>query len=160
MSTCKNCGELLVCKHCGSAAVKVRSPADHRRFFAMIAAAYSHWREAHEFTPDSPEHLRKWLLCKAGYRESTEIAADITEDQPALAKLIALTIESALKAANSSAFVRVYGDRVAVHAAKSIAFDKLDQKKFGQIREAVEQIIGEELGVPTDELLKEHERAA
>jgi hypothetical protein len=52
----------------GAKGPKVRSPADHRRFFGVIKAAFLHWPEKHEFQPEDPEHLRAWLLCRAGYK--------------------------------------------------------------------------------------------
>jgi hypothetical protein len=36
----------------GAKGPKVRSPADHRRFFGCIKAAFMHWPEQHDFQPD------------------------------------------------------------------------------------------------------------
>lgn len=153
----------MKCPACGFALTehsKARSPQDHRRFFGVIAATYHHWPESHEFQPDSSEHLRSWLLCKAGYRDVTTIPVEFAEDQPALLKLVSLAAESAVKAAKGYAFIRPHGSALAVFSAKSIAWDKLDQAGFNRIRDAVEAVILAETGMKPDDILKNTEAAA
>lgn len=142
------------CPHCGVVLTKHRSGPDHRRFFAVIKAAFHHWPSGHEFTPDSPEHLRAWLTCRAGYRDSTPIYLpdDATETMRVLFRL---GIEAAIRAANGYAFVTPYRDAVAVHTPKSIAWDKLNQKDFGALRTAVEDVIKAETGLDAEQLLTE-----
>ncbi len=130
-----------------------RSSDDHRRFFALVNAAFTHWPEQHDFRPDNAEHLRAWLLCKAGYRKTTMIETD----EPAAT---VASIEAAFRAADTYAFVRPYGDGVAVYSPKSLAWDKLDQKKFWPIRDEVTAVIEDVIGVKADELLKQTERVA
>lgn len=146
------------CPHCGKSIHAARSPDDHRRLFGLINAAYHHWSEAHDFQPDSSEALRSWLLCKAGYRDVVTIP--VPGDSPEVARLAVLAVEGALKAAKSHAFVRPHGAGLAVFTPKSLAFDKLDQRSFGPIRDAVEALIEQETGLAADQLLKEHEAAA
>lgn len=145
------------CPHCGGILSKFRSGPDHRRFFALVHAAFGQWPHAHDFKPDNPEHLRKWLLCAAGWRDVTEIAVPETEDQPGLARLIAISMQAAIEASGSYAFVRPdpNGGRVAVYSAKSIAWDTIKQSEFAPIRSAVEDVITRELGVEADALLRE-----
>lgn len=128
----------------------------------MIGAAFDQWPEGHECKPDDAEYLRKWLLCKAGYREVTEIATPQFEGEPAVARLLALAMEAAIRAADGIGFVRpaADGSRVAVYKAKSIAWDKLDQAQFNEIRSRVEAIIEQVIGVSGDELLKNKDLAA
>ena len=153
------------CPHCGVELVKVRSVKDHRRFFGVIAKAFDNWPEAHEFQPTSSEHLRAWLLCRAGYHtvETIPVEHSGAEVQPAILKLVSLAVEGSVKAALAEgdyAFTRVHGSGIAVFRPKSIGFATLDQKAFGPLREAVEQIIEIAIGVKADELLKEAEKAA
>lgn len=149
------------CPHCGKSLVKARSPDDHRRFFAIVRAAADQWPEHHEFQPDGEsitdkaEHLRAWLLIKAGYFNVTPIDAEYAADQPAMARLVALSIEAALKAVPGHAFVRVHGDRIGVFSARSLKWDTMDQKQFGAVREAVEAVISDAIGVEPETLLKE-----
>lgn len=152
-SKCPNCGFTLT-EH-----ASVRSAPDHRRLFGLIRAAYHHWPENHDFQPDNAEHLRGYLLCKAGYRDVTTIPVEFAEDQPAVLKLVALAAEGAVKAAKGHAFIRPHGAGLAVFSAKSIAWDKLDQKAFGKVREAVEEVIKAETGIDPDQLLKEMDAA-
>lgn len=148
------------CPHCKQPMKAVRSPADHRRFFGLIRATFHHWPEFHDFAPDNEEHLRKWLLCKAGYRDVTMIPVEFADDQPGLMRLITIAAESAVKAAGGYAFMRPHGDGIAVFAAKSIKWDTLDQKQFNAIRDAVESVIEAETGLKPDEILKQTHEAA
>lgn len=151
---------MTTCPHCKQPIKAPRSPADHRRFFGVIRAAFHHWPEAHDFQPDSDQHLRKWLLCRAGYRDVTTIPCEFAEHEPAVLKLVALAAEGAVKAAKGHAFIRPHGAGIAVFSAKSIKWDELDQKAFGKVREAVEEVIRAEIGIDPDQLLKEAETAA
>ncbi len=154
--------QLHCCPHCGTMLTKARSAPMHRRFFALVAAAFSQWPERATFRPDDAEHLRSWLLCKVNYRQSREIEVAYSEGNPELTRETAIAIEAALKEAGAHAFIRPHpdGGSVAVYRAKSLAWDKCDQKEFGPVAEAVEAIIEAELGVTADTLLKETERAA
>lgn len=141
---------------------KPRSVEQLRRFFAMLRAMFSHWPEKVEFQPDSLEHLRKWVLCKAGHRDATDIPVAFAEDQPGLTKLAAIAIEAAIKAAGGFPFVRAHpdGGLVRVFKAKSIAFDKLGQAEFNRLNDEVELAYASETGLDPEQVLKESERAA
>jgi hypothetical protein len=121
-----------------------------------------HWPDSHEFRPDSPEHLRAYLLCKAGHRKVREINVAYSDHNPQLAKLTALAIEAAIKEAGAIAFVRpdAVGGRVAVYTPKSVNWTECNQKDFAKVAEAVEQIIEDAIGIKADDLLKETQRAA
>lgn len=147
------------CPTCGQAKPKKpRSIDDHRRFFGVINAACKNWPEAHEFQPDDREHLRAWLLCKAGFRDTVTIPCE--SDDPHILKLATLATEAAIKAAKNVAFVRPHGVALAVFTPKSIKFETLDQTQFGSIRQAVEEIIEAETGMKADDLLKSEDAAA
>lgn len=146
------------CPACGYIAGKSRSTADHRRFFAVIRAAFQNWPENHEFQPDDAEHLRAWLLCRAGYRDVTTIPVP-SDMPPSVVRLITLATEASIKAAKSKgaavhAFVRPGEHAVAVFSAKSIDFNTLDQREFGRVRDAVEAVIAAELHVTAADLLR------
>jgi hypothetical protein len=138
---------------------QVRSPADHKRLFAAIRAAFMHWPESHSFQPEDPEHLRAWLLCRAGYKSVTEIPVEDSWPD-AMRDLALLAAESALKAAKSHAFVRPHPGGLFVFTPKSLAWENLGQKEFGQVRESVEEVIKCETGREASELLRETTRAA
>jgi len=141
------------CPHCGGILHKARSLPDHRRFFGLISRAFHNWPEKHEFQPETSEHLRSWLLCKAGYRQATPIhMPDLATDH--MRTLFRLSIEAAIAAADGFAFVVPYRDVVAVIKPKSIAWDKLGQAEFGAVRDAVSDVIERETGIAVDDLLK------
>lgn len=123
---------------------------------------FHHWPEHAEFRPESEEHLRKWVLIKAGHREATDIPVDWTEDQPALARLASLAIEASVKAAGAFAFVRPHpeGGMVRVFRAKSIAFGSLGQADFNRLNDEVEAAYRAETGLEADVVLKQTENAA
>jgi hypothetical protein len=146
------------CPACGQVKPKrPRSVDDHRRFFGVIRAAFKQWPEADDFQPDNEEHLRSFLLCKAGYRETVTVPFE--SDDPAITRLAVLAVEASIKAAQTYAFVRPHGTGVAIFTAKSLKFDTLDQKLFGPLREAVEAIIENTIGVKADALLKGEDAA-
>lgn len=148
------------CPTCGVDAKSSRSSPDHRRFFGLIAAAFHHWPEAHEFQASDAEHLRGWLLCKAGFCERTSVECALAYDNPSAAKLVALACEGAMRASGGRGFIRVHRDHIVVFTPKSIAWDKIDQKVFNDVRDRVTAVIEQETGLEADRLLKETEAAA
>ena len=152
---------MKACPHCGSEIEggKPRSIDQLRRFFGMVRAMFAHWPDSAEFQPDTPEHLRKWALIKAGHREATDIDIAASASQT---KILAAAIEGALKAAGAHAFVRPdpHGGRVRIFRAKSIAFAHLGQAEFNRLNDEVENVYRAETGLDPDEVLKEQERAA
>lgn len=133
------------CPECGCeiGAKKRRSLPDHRRLFALIKDAFDNWPEAHEFTPENPEHLRAWLICKAGWREAK--AYDLGDK--ADAAVVAIALEAGIKAARGVAFVRVIGRSVAVITPLSMDFRKMGQAEFGLLRDAITDLIKAETGI-------------
>lgn len=136
------------CPECGCeiGAKKRRSVPDHRRLFALIKQAFDNWPEGHEFTPENPEHLRAWLVCKAGWREAT--AYDLGER--ADADVVALALQAGIKAAKGVGFVKVHGRSVAVITPKSIDFRSMGQAEFGLLRDAITDIIQDVTGIDAE----------
>ena len=119
--------------------------------FALIHAAYHQWPEDHEYQFEGEEKFRAWLLCKAGWHTARYIDTTGVEDS----KVIAAAIEAAFRAADANAFVRVFGDQVAVFSPRSMAFTEADQREFAPIAQRIEEIIEAEVGVTSDQLLRE-----
>lgn len=142
-----------LCDHCPAKAD--RSLPQHRRLFGLIKAAHMHWPESAEFTPISEEHLRKWLLCKAGHHTvKTLTLADMTAGE-AMALL-----EAAFHAAGAFSFVKGAAGRVNIFTPKSIAFDKLDHKAACRLFDEIGAVIEVEMGIKADDLLRRTEAAA
>lgn len=156
------------CPECGAVFLKPRSLLDHRRFFSVIAKAYLQWPEAHPFFPESTEHLRAWCLIEAGYvsEEITEYeGSTIVAQFPGLPReqaiqVFEMGIRFGVKSTNSDqsgfAFVKRRNGTITVIRPQSIAFDRLSQKEFGPLRNAVEEVIEIALGTTIDQLLKTH----
>jgi hypothetical protein len=151
----------MTCPVCGftdKGKGKPRSIDQHRRFYGLVAKAFEQWPHAAEFQPESAEHLRKYLICRAGpqWRNVTEIPVPFAEDQPALTRLAATMMQQAAEAAGGYAFPRVdaNGGRVALYTAKSIKFAEMPHLEFCALSEAVDEVIKAELGVEPDDLLK------
>jgi len=141
------------CPKCGYALTKARSSQDHRRFFALLWAAFDNWPETHEFQPGDSEHLRAWLLCQIGYRETVRIS--VPSSDPEVMRLGLFAAEAAFRAFPSNTFVRADGAGLVIERAKSINFATLDQKQFAPIREAIELFIEAETGIDVDGCLRE-----
>lgn len=97
-------------------------------------------------------------MVKAGFRDVTMVP--IETDAPAVMRAIVPIVEGAVRAANGHAFIKPHGHGIAVFRAKSIAWHKLDQKKFNEVRDAVEEVIRAETGLEPETLLAETEAAA
>lgn len=154
------------CPHCGCdlhpEKGKPRSVEQLRRFFGMLRAMYRHWPETSEFQPESEEALRKWVLIKAGHKDTTDVAVPFAEDQPGLTRLVAISVEACVRGAGGYAFIRPHpdGGLLRVFKAKSIAFDKLGQAEFNALNDAVETVYARETGLDPETVLRENERAA
>lgn len=153
------------CPHCGcdiDAKSKPRSVEQLRRFFGMLRAMYRHWPETAEFQPESEEALRKWVLIKAGHKDTTDVAVPFADDQPGLTRLVAVSVEACVRGAGGYAFIRPHpdGGLLRVFKAKSIAFDKLGQAEFNALNDAVETVYARETGLDPETVLRENERAA
>ena len=141
------------CPTCGrpSDRTKPRSLDQHRRYFALIKAAFDQWPEEHEHQFASPEELRKWLQMKAGHRE-VGASIPLTGIQKERAKLLA---EAAIRASGSYAVPVIHGNTLVVFRPKSIAFESLDHKAACTLFDEVAAFIEDAIGVPADQLLRE-----
>lgn len=129
-----------------------RSAASHAHYFAAIAEA---WRNLPEQIADrfpSPEHLRKFALVKAGYRdERTHVAATKAE---------ALRLAAFVKPIDDFAIVTTTGMTVTVWTAKSQSVKAMGKKDFQASKEAVLNVLADLLGVDTKTLAERGTEAA
>ena len=133
-----------------------RSVQQHRRFFGLVRALFHHWPESIEFQPDNEEHLRAYLLVKAGHRSVKTFYPEVTGVSADFAKMIPIVSAMML---NRYCWAWADGEAVKVCAPESTAFHKLPHKKACQVLNDVEDFV-RTLGIEPDEVLKEHERAA
>lgn len=150
------------CPECGAvfAEKKRRSGPQHRMFFSAISCAFSNWPLEHAFLPSNEEHLRAWLLVKAGYHniigQNLVEEADIFRVADFTQRLMA-----SIRAHGSYGFVEVTGRKsLIVKFPKSIAYRELSQADFQPIAQAVFDIIESEIGLKVEDLVRQHEAAA
>ncbi len=142
------------CPHCGCEIEaerkrgKPRSVPQHRRYFALVRAAHSHWPEQHRFQPTSDEHMRKWLQAKAGYHRITTID---TEGMDATSAIIA--VAAALKAADPIHFPSAVGSKFHIVESKSIDFDTLPHLEACALFDAVADTIEAETGLKAADIM-------
>ena len=140
------------CPECGCVidkpARKPRSVPQHRRYFAMIRAAHSHWPVAHRFKPTSEEHLRKWLQAKAGWHVIRTVD---TAGMGTQAAIVAVAAE--LAAADPIHFTSVVGSKFHVVESKSIDFDALPHLEACAVFDAVADTIKAETGLDVEDIM-------
>jgi len=134
---------------------KPRSLEQHRRFFGVMAAVHQHWPEAHRFQPDNAEHLRAWLLVRAGHH--TVKTFFLNDDASELAKVLPVITATML---GKYSWCRPRGNELHVCVPESIAFDKMEHQAFCKLNDAVYEVIRAETGLDPDQLLKQTEAAA
>jgi hypothetical protein len=149
---CPNCEATFDLNKIG----KPRSPEQHKRFWALMNAAYMHWPEGHNEQFSCMNDLRVWLTMKAGWR--TEVARlPVIGMKIDLARALA---EAAIRAAGTHARPVIYKDKIVIFAPKSIRFDRMNHLNFCSLNDAVADVIKSEMHITADELLSQTEKAA
>lgn len=115
-----------------------RSAASHRHYFASI-------NEAHNNLPDeiaerlpTPEHLRKFALIRAGYRDERTIVCPTKGE--------AMRVAAFVRPLDDFAVVETDGLVVTVYTAKSQSMRAMGKKTFQESKDAVLRIIAELIG--------------
>jgi len=144
MSNCPHCGCEIAQKPKG----KPRSVPQHRRYFAMIRAAFSHWPHDHRFQPMTEERLRKWLQAKAGYSVIKTIDVENMTKQQMLA---AIAAEIAM--ADPIHFTSAADTLFYVIESKSIDFDTLPHLSACALFDDVADVIEAETGLKVSQIM-------
>lgn len=156
MSHCPACGVVLEDK---PAPKTDRSTPQHRRFFAIIKAAYLHWPDhaTGDFRPKSEDHLRYYLEMRADHYTVTTTAR-IKKVEPEMAYQL---VRAFLKhSEDERLFLELDGNLLIEKRTKSICYDAMDSREFSRLKDTVCDIIKEETGMDAEQLLRETERAA
>lgn len=127
---------------------KPRSVPQHKRYFAMIRAAFSHWPEKHRFQPITEERMRKWLQAKAGHAVVNTIDTDGMTSAQTVAALAA-----AIMSADPVHFVSATGTRLHVIQSMSINFDTLPHLAACALFDDVSQVIEAETGLKVEQIM-------
>ena len=127
-----------------------RSPESHGHYFVCVHAAFDNLPEAFSDRFASVDHLRKWCLIKAGYRDDRTFVAPSPADARRLAAFVAPLDEFAV--------VIVEGNLVSVLTAKSQKLrrsgdDGMGKDEFEASKEAVLRECSRIIGVDVVTLL-------
>ena len=138
------------------AALKLpRRKKHHRAFFGYIAAAFDNWPEGYDrFQPDNSEHLRAWLLKECGHRKvlhmfcqtmaQVEVARMYMEFIRQHGQYSFLDFKPRIRGATTE---DNNGFDVEISVADSVAFDKLDQKRFAEVSQPAFDLVASIWGV-------------
>lgn len=130
-----------------------RSSKHHRLFFGAIIKAFMNWPDSHEFKPQDDEHLRAWLLCKAGYRDVTTHELQ----DASMAESVAAMIEASINQSKAHGFAVYNNNLVYVLTPKSISWGKLPQEEFNKISQSVSDILKAEINMSLDDFKNQEE---
>lgn len=157
-------GDVASCPHCGGVIEsepkrgKPRSVPQHRRYFALIRAARSHWPEAHRFQPTSDEHMRKWLQAKSG---RAIISTLDTAGLPTQDAIVAIAAQiAAADKSDPINFKSVVGSKFHIVSSQSIDFDTLPHLAACALFDAVSDTILAETGLDPDAIMPPLRKAA
>lgn len=129
-----------------------RSPASHSHYFAAIHEAWVNLPEDATARFPTAEHLRKWALIRAGYRDERSIVC--------ASKAEALRFTKFIKPLDDYAVVLCQDAVVKVLTAKSQSTAAMGKKDFQASKDAVLMIVAELIGVPPGDLAKNASAAA
>ncbi len=153
------------CPHCGcDNDAPPRSSVQHRRFFAVVAAAFDQWPHDHGFQPEDSEHLRAYLLIMAGWKEQAEV--QFSKGDPEAIEAAAITLKVMMKKLGKRVFANVDMDAKKIIGVmpRSIAYmtkQEMDHFEACRIFGRIDDIICATICVEsTDKLLEEAKRAA
>lgn len=135
---------------------KPRSIDQHRRFFGLVRACFHHWPESEKFQPDNEEHLRAYLLVKAGHRSIKEFYLTDKSANAEVAHVIPIITAMML---HRYCWSWVEGDAIRVCAPLTTKFSEMPHKEACKVYDAVDEYL-RSIGIDPEQLLSETEAAA
>jgi hypothetical protein len=129
-----------------------RSGASHNHYFASVHEAFLNLPEHLARKIPTEEHLRKYALIKAGYRDEKTVVYETEEDAKKTAALI--------RPFDEYAIVQVDGFTVTVYTAQSQKMNAMGKKKFQESKEKVLDVIANMIDVSTKDLKQNAGQAA
>jgi hypothetical protein len=140
-----------ICPCCGQEKPSPRNQARHNLFFAILPKAFENWPTTYEeFQPMSTEHLRKWLIYKAGWCTMRELAID-GPHKP----IVVAALQFFVASGNQEVFFKTTSKSVREYRPKSIAWSKCKEAEFRKILDASAEIIESIIGVPIEALKRQ-----
>lgn len=129
-----------------------RSQASHRAYFAAIREAWQNLPEQYADHLPTDEHLRKWALIKAGYRDERTIAC--------ASKAEAQRIAAFIKPMDDYAVVVAREAVVTVYTAKSQSMRAMGRRDFEESKHKVLDVVASLVETDVETLKENAGRAA
>lgn len=129
-----------------------RTSATHRHYFACLADAWENLPEHLAERFPTSEHLRKFALIRAGYRDERTIVASSRAEARRLAAFVTPL--------DTFAIVTVAESTVSVFTAKSQSHRAMGARDFQASKTAVLDVLANMIGVQPETLSREAGRAA
>ena len=139
-----------VCKSCKQ---KLPSPRNLQRLallFAILEPALTQWPEDYEFQPQSTEHLRAWLLCKAHWAETRDLEIGGPSKSHAIR-----AVQYFMDSGKGWKFYKPTSKGIREYTPKSISFGKCREAEFKAVLNSITEILESIIGVPVEALIKE-----
>lgn len=131
---------------------KPRSKRSHDHFFASVDEAWGNLREDIADSFASPDHLRKWALVKAGFRNERSIVCS--------SKAEARRVAAFIRPMDEFAIVLVRDAVVKVCTAQSQSIKAMGAADFQRSKQEVLEILATMIGVSPATLAREGARSA
>jgi hypothetical protein len=134
------------------APVEERSSSSHRHYFACVREAWVNLPAGHAARFATEEHLRKYALIKAGYRDERSIVC--------ASKAEARRVAAFIRPIDDYAVVTVEGRVIVQFTAKSQSPAAMGKGEFQASKDAVLATLAEMIGVDSASLLAAGRRSA
>ena len=123
-----------------------RSEASHNHEFAWLREAWKSLPEQYAMEPwaQSPEHLRKYALCRSGFCTTETVAAG--------SNAAALRIASFIRGREEYTLVSVQGSTVHVFTPESQSRKAMGKTRFQESKAAIMDLIAGLIGCTPDQL--------
>lgn len=128
-----------------------RSAKTHRHYFASVNEAWETLPESIAGRFPSPEHLRKWALCKAGYCNEDIVACSDGDQAKKFARII--------RKRDPYSIISIQQDTIHIFTPHSQSQAKMNKEQFQQSKVAVLHVIDELLGTSRGTVGKQKESA-
>ena len=129
-----------------------RSMRSHSHFFAELTEVWRNLSDEHAERFPTMDHLRRWCLIKAGYRDERSIVCS--------SKAEAQRVAAFMRPADEFAVVTVNEAVVTFYTAKSQSVRAMGRKDFQESKQAVLDIAAGMIGVSRDDLRRNAGRTA
>lgn len=131
---------------------EARSMDSHRHLFAVINEGWKNLPERYALDFPKPEHLRKYLLIKAGFFNAVS--------SPWPSEKIARRVAAEIRATDEFSIVTVNECIVTRYDAKSMSTRNMDKKAFQEAKTKILEILDGMLGTKPGEIEANAGRAA